>query len=117
LSGFNFSRIDDEIRGIIHNQTSVSQDGRNALGEAQSAILHLFTQIREIKVKAEKSEEMVCSVSSVMLTPWLKASCLFKVKEITRNIKQLDIAKKNLTSSITVLNHLFILVEGVETLE
>ena len=39
------------------------------------------------------------------------------VKEITRDIKQLDIAKKNLTMSITILNHLFILVEGVESLE
>jgi hypothetical protein len=54
-------RIDDDIRGIIHSQTSVSQDGRNALAEAQAAILHLFTQIREIKVKAEKSEEVVGS--------------------------------------------------------
>ena len=39
------------------------------------------------------------------------------VKEITRDIKQLDVAKKNLTLSITTLNHLFILVEGVENLE
>ena len=40
-----------------------------------------------------------------------------KVKEITRDIKQLDVAKKNLTQSITTLNHLSILVEGVENLE
>ena len=39
------------------------------------------------------------------------------VKEITRDIKQLDISKKNLTMSIKILNHLFILVEGVESLE
>ncbi len=39
------------------------------------------------------------------------------VKEITRDIKQLDVAKKNLTQSITTLNHLSILVEGVESLE
>jgi hypothetical protein len=39
------------------------------------------------------------------------------VKEITRDIKQLDIAKKNLTMSFTILNHLFILVKGVESLE
>jgi hypothetical protein len=59
--------------------------------------MHLFSQIKDIKIKAEKSEEMV--------------------KEITRDIKQLDVAKKNLTLSITTLNHLFILVEGVENLE
>ena len=39
------------------------------------------------------------------------------VIEITRDIKQLDISKKNLTMSIKILNHLFILVEGVESLE
>ena len=48
-------------------------------------------------MKAEKSEEMV--------------------KEITRDIKQLDVAKKNLSQSITTLSNLFILVEGVEKLE
>jgi vacuolar protein sorting-associated protein 53 len=59
--------------------------------------MHLFSSIKDIKQKAEKSEEMV--------------------KEITRDIKQLDVAKRNLTLSITTLNHLFILVEGVENLE
>lgn len=90
-------RIDDDIRSILHNQSSISHDGKLSLEEAQNAILHLFTQIKEIKVKAEKSEDMV--------------------KEITRDIKQLDIAKKNLTCSITTLNYLFILVECVESLE
>ena len=88
-------RIDDDVRGVIHSQTTIGQDGKIALEDAQ--ILHLFAQIKEIKIKAEKSEDMV--------------------KEITRDIKQLDIAKKNLTMSITILNHLFILVEGVESLE
>lgn len=36
------------------------------------------------------------------------------VKEITRDIKQLDVAKKNLTSSIATLHHLHILISGVE---
>ena len=38
------------------------------------------------------------------------------MKEITRDIKQLDHAKKNLTSSITTLNHLHMLVGGVDSL-
>jgi len=41
---------------------------------------------------------------------------LLQVKEITRDIKQLDHAKKNLTSSITTLNHLHMLVGGVDSL-
>ena len=40
-----------------------------------------------------------------------------QVKEITRDIKQLDHAKRNLTSSITTLNHLHMLVGGVDSLE
>ena len=32
------------------------------------------------------------------------------VKEITRDIKQLDTAKRNLTTAITTLNHLHMLV-------
>lgn len=90
-------RIDSDIRSIIHNQTDSAETGKASLEDAQKAIMHLFSQIKDIKVKAEKSEEMV--------------------KEITRDIKQLDVAKKNLTLSITTLNHLFILVEGVENLE
>jgi vacuolar protein sorting-associated protein 53 len=90
-------QIDDDIRAIIHHQSDSAQNGKYALEDAQKAILHLFAQIKDIKNKAEKSEEMV--------------------KEITRDIKQLDVAKKNLTFSITTLNHLFILVEGVEKLE
>ena len=38
------------------------------------------------------------------------------VKEITRDIKQLDTAKRNLTTAITTLNHLHMLVGGVATL-
>ena len=38
------------------------------------------------------------------------------VKDITRDIKQLDTAKKNLTQAITTLNHLHMLVGGVATL-
>lgn len=90
-------RIDNDIRAIIHNQTDSAENGKASLEDAQKAIVHLFSQIKDIKIKAEKSEEMV--------------------KEITRDIKQLDVAKKNLTQSITTLNHLSILVEGVENLE
>ncbi|KAG0713205.1 Vacuolar protein sorting-associated protein 53 [Chionoecetes opilio] len=40
-----------------------------------------------------------------------------RVKEITRDIKQLDTAKRNLTCSITTLNHLQMLVEGTHKLQ
>ncbi|XP_077338376.1 vacuolar protein sorting-associated protein 53 homolog [Lithobates pipiens] len=90
-------RLDDSIRGVVRGQTNVGQDGRQALEEAQKAIQQLFGKIKDIKDKAEKSEQMV--------------------KEITRDIKQLDHAKRHLTTSITTLNHLHMLAGGVDSLE
>ncbi|EZA62262.1 vacuolar protein sorting-associated protein 53 homolog [Ooceraea biroi] len=89
--------IDKEIRSVVRGQTNVGQDGRAALEDAQKVIRQLFVHIKDIKDKAEQSEEVV--------------------KEITRDIKQLDFAKRNLTTSMTALNHLHMLVEGVDTLK
>ncbi|KAF5291601.1 hypothetical protein FQA39_LY14323 [Lamprigera yunnana] len=89
--------IDNEISVVVRGQTTASQDGRQALDEAQRVIKDLFVQIKDIKEKAEKSEEMV--------------------REITHDIKQLDCAKRNLTLAITTLNHLHMLVGGVDTLK
>ncbi|XP_076749198.1 vacuolar protein sorting 53 isoform X2 [Xylocopa sonorina] len=89
--------IDKEIRSVVRGQTNVGQDGRAALEDAQKVIKQLFVHIKDIKDKAEQSEEVV--------------------KEITRDIKQLDFAKRNLTASITALNHLYMLVEGVDYLK
>ena len=47
------------MRRVVRGQTNVSEDGNKALLEAQKAIQELFTKIRDIKDKAEKSEEMV----------------------------------------------------------
>lgn len=89
--------LDHDIKTCIRSQSGISQDGAAALEEAQRAISQLFVRIQDIRVKAEKSEHTV--------------------REITRDIKQLDTAKKNLTSAITTLNHLHFLVYGVEQLE
>ncbi|XP_011880495.1 PREDICTED: vacuolar protein sorting-associated protein 53 homolog [Vollenhovia emeryi] len=89
--------IDRDIRTVVRSQTNVDQDGRAALEDAQKVIRQLFVHIKDIKNKAEQSEEVV--------------------KEITRDIKQLDFAKKNLTASITALNHLHMLVDGVDNLK
>lgn len=89
-------RLDDQIRTVVRGQSNVGCEGKKSLEEAQRAIHQLFLCIRDIKDKAEKSEHMV--------------------KEITRDIKQLDNAKRHLTASITTLNHLHMLVEGVDAL-
>ncbi|CAA9997802.1 unnamed protein product [Nesidiocoris tenuis] len=91
------SKIDGEIRSVVRGQTNSGNDGRAALEEAHKVMRQLFAQITDIKSKAEQSEETV--------------------REITRDIKQLDCAKKNLTSAITTLHHLHMLTGGVEALK
>ncbi|XP_016955007.1 vacuolar protein sorting-associated protein 53 homolog [Drosophila biarmipes] len=90
------SLIDDNIRSVVRGQTNTGQDGQLALCEAQKVISSLFSHIIDVKTRAERTEEMV--------------------KEITRDIKQLDCAKRNLTAAITTLNHLHMLVGGIESL-
>ncbi|XP_054743279.1 vacuolar protein sorting-associated protein 53 homolog [Anastrepha obliqua] len=90
------SLIDDNIRAVVRGQTNTGQDGQMALTEARKVISALYVHIIDVKTRAEKTEEMV--------------------KEITRDIKQLDCAKRNLTSAITTLNHLHMLVGGIESL-
>ena len=97
LFRYKIQCVDDDIRRIVRNQTHSGQDAAEALEEAQTAIVQLFTQIRDIKQKAGESEAMV--------------------RDITRDIKQLDTAKKNLTTAITTLNHLHMLVGGVTKLQ
>lgn len=89
--------LDDQIRTVVRGQSNVGCEGKQSLEDAQRSIHQLFLCIRDIKDKAEKSEHMV--------------------KEITRDIKQLDNAKRHLTASITTLNHLHMLVEGVDSLK
>ena len=89
--------LDDEIRSVIRTQTETTSDGNAALQEAENAIETLFVRILDIKEKAEHSEQMV--------------------KEITRDIKKLDNAKRNLTTCITTLNHLQMLVSGIDSLQ
>ena len=52
-------RIDGEMRCVVRGQTNVGEDGKVALEEAQRAIKDLFTRIKDIKDKSEKSEQMV----------------------------------------------------------
>uniref|UniRef100_A0A672SS81 Vacuolar protein sorting-associated protein 53 homolog n=1 Tax=Sinocyclocheilus grahami TaxID=75366 RepID=A0A672SS81_SINGR len=74
----------------------------------------------------ESSEHTSCQLlpSPEMLIPKCQYLCIcnvsknvLQVKEITRDIKQLDHAKRHLTTSITTLNHLHMLAGGVDSLE
>lgn len=51
--------IDDHIRSVVRSQSNTGQDGLAALQEAQKVIVQLFSQIVEIKTRAERTEDMV----------------------------------------------------------
>eukprot|EP00042_Codosiga_hollandica_P036716 m.283634 g.283634 ORF g.283634 m.283634 type:complete len:909 (-) comp54952_c0_seq1:102-2828(-) len=88
--------VDREIQAAIRNQSQLELEGKQALADAQHGMEDLFTRISDIRSKAEMSERMVL--------------------EITKDIKSLDYAKQNLTVSITTLNHLHMLVNGIDAL-
>lgn len=88
---------DEEISLAVRGQTSIEQDGKEALQNATDIIQSLMQRIHEMKNQAKQSEQTV--------------------NEITCDIKQLDNAKKNLTSAVIMLNNLHILVESVDKLK
>lgn len=51
--------LDTDIRLTIRGHSDTEIDEHKALEDAQNSILLLFQQMREIKDKADKSEEMV----------------------------------------------------------
>ena len=89
--------LDSEISSVIRTQSNIEREGRDSLNNANQVISQLKSSINEMKSQAVNSERMV--------------------EEITRDIRSLDAAKRNLTSSIVMLNNLHILVEGVERME
>ena len=44
------SGMDEEMRRVVRGQTSVGDDAAASLEDAQSSIVQLFVQIKEIKV-------------------------------------------------------------------
>ncbi|KAI8076866.1 Vps53-like protein [Halteromyces radiatus] len=87
-----------ETERLTTAQTTTGKQGtEEELGKAKYAIKDLFQKIQDIKVKAAQSESMV--------------------HDITQDVKSLDYAKRNLTSSVTVLKRLQMLVTAVDQLE
>ncbi|CAB3401364.1 unnamed protein product [Caenorhabditis bovis] len=88
--------LDHELAYLVESNANVSERAEDALREAQSAMEELEKSIGNIRESTKSSDEIV--------------------REMTRDIKQLDVAKRNLTASITTLHHLHILLNGVESL-
>lgn len=80
------NRVDEEIISSVYKQSRAGVKGKQELERAKNSIQDLFAKIREIKRKASESEQMV--------------------QDICRDIRDLDFAKKNLTTSMTALKRL-----------
>ncbi len=92
----SMAATEEEIVKQVRRQSLATAKGKRELQQAKLSVEDLFKQIAEIKEKAQRSERMV--------------------EEVTRDIRSLDYAKKNLTASITTLKRLNMLVTGVAQL-
>uniref|UniRef100_A0A915DXZ3 Vacuolar protein sorting-associated protein 53 homolog n=1 Tax=Ditylenchus dipsaci TaxID=166011 RepID=A0A915DXZ3_9BILA len=88
--------LDSELAELVEVHGQAGVDGNNALVEAHASIAELEKKIKLIRGKTHQSES--------------------SVHEMTKDIKQLDVAKRNLTASITTLHHLHLLLTGVNSL-
>eukprot|EP01138_Halocafeteria_seosinensis_P001605 gb/GECG01001644.1/.p1 GENE.gb/GECG01001644.1/~~gb/GECG01001644.1/.p1 ORF type:complete len:957 (+),score=153.97 gb/GECG01001644.1/:1-2871(+) len=90
-------QLDKSIASSVREQATNSSKAVKEVEDAKLSISELFSKISEIKTKSINSESMV--------------------QEICRDIKQLDVAKRNLTTSIETLHRLQMLVNSVHRLE
>ncbi|KAG5443821.1 Vacuolar protein sorting-associated protein 53 [Clonorchis sinensis] len=88
--------LESETRGIIHSQWQIEEEGQEVVQEAMQMMKTLFTRIHDVQDRATRSEQMV--------------------HDITKDIQQLDQAKRNLTVSITTLNNLILIVNALDRL-
>jgi len=87
-------QIDEDIKLAIRRQAASGRRARADLDEAKAAVRELFERIKAIRAKAEQSEDLV--------------------SDVCRDIKSLDIAKRNLTLTVTALKRLVMLVTALE---
>ena len=87
---------DDSIARAVRGHTRAAAESRTELAAAKSAISDLGDRIASIRNRAEDTEKAVRTVS--------------------KDVMQLDLAKKNITATITTLKRLVMLVNACEQL-
>lgn len=88
--------LDDETRTLLRSRWQTEDKSQEVVQETMQMIKMLFSRIQDVQDRATRSEEMV--------------------RDITRDIQQLDQAKRNLTISITALNNLILIVNALDRL-
>eukprot|EP00927_Polykrikos_kofoidii_P029680 TRINITY_DN25630_c0_g1_i1.p1 TRINITY_DN25630_c0_g1~~TRINITY_DN25630_c0_g1_i1.p1 ORF type:complete len:816 (+),score=188.69 TRINITY_DN25630_c0_g1_i1:90-2537(+) len=89
-------QIDEDVRHAIRRQAACGRRARADLDDAKAAVRELMERIRAIKDKSAQSEALV--------------------NDVCHEIKPLDVAKRNLTLTVTALKRLVVLVEALEQL-
>eukprot|EP00392_Amoebophrya_sp_AT5.2_P001340 g1342.t1 len=88
--------IDAEVTVAIREQAKLGFRAKEDLQEGKQAIFQLIDRVKSVQSKAEQSESLVL--------------------EFCRNIKFLDLAKKNLTHTVTGFKRFVMLVSALEQL-
>uniref|UniRef100_A0A670KJB1 Vacuolar protein sorting-associated protein 53 homolog n=1 Tax=Podarcis muralis TaxID=64176 RepID=A0A670KJB1_PODMU len=86
----------------------------NTLFPTEQSLANIDDVVNKIKLKIRRLDDNIRTVVRGQTNVGQDGR---EVKEITRDIKQLDHAKRHLTTSITTLNHLHMLAGGVDSLE
>uniref|UniRef100_A0A2K6DQC2 VPS53 subunit of GARP complex n=1 Tax=Macaca nemestrina TaxID=9545 RepID=A0A2K6DQC2_MACNE len=97
-------------------QVSVPPLGRGdaSAGAGEASLANIDEVVNKIRLKIRRLDDNIRTVVRGQTNVGQDGR---QVKEITRDIKQLDHAKRHLTTSITTLNHLHMLAGGVDSLE
>ncbi|MCP9259549.1 hypothetical protein DINM_002488 [Dirofilaria immitis] len=88
--------LDCQLAKLVETHGTAGAEGNRALHEAHASMGDLEERVHAVCLKTQSSENVV--------------------QEMTRDIKQLDVAKRNLISSLKALHHLHILLTGVYSL-
>uniref|UniRef100_A0A670YN13 VPS53 subunit of GARP complex n=1 Tax=Pseudonaja textilis TaxID=8673 RepID=A0A670YN13_PSETE len=86
----------------------------NTLFPTEQSLANIDDVVNKIRLKIRRLDDNIRTVVRAQTNVGQDGR---EVKEITRDIKQLDHAKRHLTTSITTLNHLHMLAGGVDSLE
>ncbi|XP_015292903.2 vacuolar protein sorting-associated protein 53 homolog isoform X6 [Macaca nemestrina] len=86
----------------------------NTLFPTEQSLANIDEVVNKIRLKIRRLDDNIRTVVRGQTNVGQDGR---QVKEITRDIKQLDHAKRHLTTSITTLNHLHMLAGGVDSLE
>ena len=88
--------INTSIMNTIQEHALINLDIQNQVARSKNTIYNILNDVSSIKEKAESSETLV--------------------SEMCKDIKSLDIAKKNLTFSITALKKFVMMVNAIDNL-